>query len=209
MQVYDRDSPRDTLKDHDFIGSCCNFKLSSLLDTIEKRLELDIARSKENKSYGTLIVNADAILVRTPNTPVHLQVALKSSEGMKYYFQITKLLVCGTYCPVYRSELLERTACSFKPLTLKLSILCAGDVERSLQLEIYEYHSMGRSKAMGYCPFKISDIQRASADSNLPWKKAKGNLNFNVSLSLSQAHAGALGMKVLFKDARKSLRGRS
>lgn len=166
-------------------------------------------RRKEKRSGGTLIVNADAILVRTPNTPVQLQVALKSSEGVKYYFQVTKLLVCGTYCPIYRSELLERTKCSFKPLVMKLSTFCAGDPERSLQLEIYEYHSMGRSKALGYCPFKISDVQQAAPESQLTWNKAKGSLTFDVSLSLPQADAGVLGMKVLFKDSRKAAVGRS
>lgn len=209
FDIYDRDSVRDVLKDHDYIGSCQKFALSSVLNTIEKSVELDIERQKDNKSYGTLIINADAVLVRTPNTPVHLQVALQSSEGVKYYFQITKLLVCGTFFPVYRSELLERAACFFKPIALKLSILCGGDPCRSMQLEIYEYHSMGRSKAMGYCPFTISDIQSASSESSLAWKKAKGNLNFNVSLSTSPLQDGGLGMKVVFKDCKKSLLGRS
>lgn len=175
-----------------------------MLETPEKRVELDIVRPKEKKSGGVLTVNADAVTVRTPNTPVHIQVALQSGEGVKYYYQITKLLVCGAYCPVYRSELLERTNCNFKPITLKLSLLCAGDIKRSMRFEVFEYHSMGRSKAMGYSPFKIADVQGAPAESQLPWKKAKGNLNFNTSLSLSHLQEGGLGMKVIFRDSRVS-----
>lgn len=208
-QVYDRDSVRDVLKDHDFIGSCCNFSLGSLLDAKQKKLELEIVRPSEKKSGGTLIVHADAVMVPTPNNPVQLQVALQSSEGMKYYFQITKLLVCGTYFPVYRSELLERTTCYFKPVTLKLSILSAGNPDRNVRLEIFEYHSMGRSKAMGYSGFNFGDVQRAPAESQLPWKKAKGNIDFSISLSTSTTQNKGIGMKVTLKDTKRSRMARS
>jgi hypothetical protein len=190
-QVYDRDSPQDKLTDHDFIGSCADVRLVDILQAEGKVLNLALHRTLEKKSYGTLQVSADAVIVRAPNPPVCLQVALDSKVRAKFFFTLTRQMPHGGYHPVYRSELLEKSDCHFSPLTLKVSTLCAGQPTRNLRLELYQFFPMGRSKAVGFSPFSLGGLQRKSASDTLSWTKAKNGDACNVLLDRSEDPATA------------------
>eukprot|EP00173_Palmaria_palmata_P004986 Plantae.Rhodophyta-Palmaria_palmata.ctg7947.p1 GENE.Plantae.Rhodophyta-Palmaria_palmata.ctg7947~~Plantae.Rhodophyta-Palmaria_palmata.ctg7947.p1 ORF type:complete len:307 (+),score=39.50 Plantae.Rhodophyta-Palmaria_palmata.ctg7947:234-1154(+) len=167
--VYDRDSEREDIRDHDLIGSV-EVSLQKILKSPKKLVELSFTGRKEKlpvgsrKENGTMIVSADAVVVKSPNIGFNFQVALESSVRSKYYYQITKLMPHGGYAPVFRSDLLKEKECFFKPVSMKASTIAASAFDRPVRIELYQHFPNGRSKAVGYVKFCLQDLKDLTAN---------------------------------------------
>lgn len=170
--VYDRDSEREDIRDHDLIGSV-EVSLQEILKSRKKSVERAFTGRKEKmpvgsrKESGTMIVTADAVVVKSPNTGFNFQVALESSVRSKYYYQITKLMPHGGYAPVFRSDLLKAKDCFFKPVSMKASTIAASAYDRPVRIELYQHVPNGRSKAVGFVKFCLQDLKKLTASKEM------------------------------------------
>lgn len=170
FDCYDRDSPREVLADHDFIGSAKGIRLVDILQAKGKLLDIPLRRKSETKNYGNLQICADAIVVKTPNYAVQLQVACDSKERSKFFYQLCRKMPHGGFHPVYRSELLDKKESYFDAASLKISSLCASNLHRPMRLELFKFFPMGRSGRVGFVEFCFDDFERQS---RWKWQKTK------------------------------------
>lgn len=71
---------------------------------------------------------------------------------------------------------------------------------RSLRFELYEFHTMGKSKAVGYVGFTLGDGQQKPPQSDLIWRKANIDDDFKAILDACANDGGdRLIMKLTVK----------
>lgn len=179
FEVYDRDSVRDDLKDHDFIGFAEGTVLLDLLQSDKSVMELPLRRGAGSGKIkqGSICFMLDFLQQPPVNLDITFQVRVGYSVRAKLYFQITKrLLTGGSYVPIYRSTLLDKGKSNFAPKTLTLRKLSGGDGERPIRLEILRFYPMGRSKVLGYIKTTPNAMLQLAGRQQFDWHAPKKGL---------------------------------
>lgn len=171
FEVYDRDSERDDLKDHDFIGYFEGTPALTMLQESSQHIKVALSREGTKKDLGFLSMTMDWVENPIVNYNVTFEMRVKSTTRVKMYFQILKKIQAdGRYVPVFRSRVLDRHDVQFEPSTLKLKQLSGGSDSRPLRIELFQFHPLGKSKVLGYVRTCVEDLTTAPPESNLSWK---------------------------------------
>lgn len=178
FEVYDRDSERENLKDHDFIGYVEGKLVMSILEGDKSCIKLELLREGVQKKLGFLSIFLDWIEKPLINYNVTFEVQVKYSVRAKMYFQIMKKIPCDSqYVPVFRSQLLAKTAVQFEPATLKLSQLSAGSSSRVFRIELFQFYPMGRSKVVGFVRTSVDELSEAMTNTKMQWNSCNNGLD--------------------------------
>lgn len=177
FEVYDRDSPRDALKDHDFIGSIEGQLLADMLEMEELEQKLTLLRNGIQGTYGTLQLMMDWIVKPETNYEVVFDIQVNYSVRSKMYYQLMKKTIGDShYVPVLRSKLLDKTESRFESNSLKLTHLCGGDSNRTFRIELFEYIPNGRSKMLGFVRTTVEDLAKAERNTEFEWNRCSSNM---------------------------------
>ena len=99
---------------------------------------------------------------------------LKNVEGMfsksDPFFELSrKISAAGglTWDNVFRSASIKNSLNpEWEPVVIDLSILCGGDLDLPIKIDIYDYESSGKHKAMGSVEMSVRGMQSAASTNN-------------------------------------------
>lgn len=178
FDVYDRDSARDALKDHDFIGFVEGRYIMSILESDKCSVKLQLSREGAKGKLGMLAITLDWIEKPIINYDVTLDMQIGYSVRAKMFFQIMRKIPCDSqYVPVFRSELLAKDDTQFEKTKLKLSHLSAGSSSRTLRIELFQFHPMGRSKVLGFVRTSVDELSQAAPNTKMPWNSCNNGFD--------------------------------
>jgi copine 1/2/3 len=137
-------------------------------------------KAKKLKGGGTLFAN---VRKATGSGTLRLQCKgskLKNVEGMLSksdpFFELSRKIAAAgglTWDNVYRSKPIKNSLNpEWEAAVIDLSTLCGGDLDLPIKLEVYDYESSGKHKAMGSAEMTVKAMQAAAA-SNSPIKLAQ------------------------------------
>ena len=177
FEVYDRDSQREVLKDHDFIGWVEGDILDSMLQEGKANKKIEISRDNGRGEYGMLHVILDRISKTAATYEVSLAVQVEYSVRAKLYYQLMRKTSDGSnYVPIFRSNLLEKNETEFEEASLDLIHLCAGDTSRHLRIELFHFHGMGKSKVLGFVKTSVDGLLSSQSRTPVNWSHCESGL---------------------------------
>ena len=96
---------------------------------------------------------------------------LKNVEGMfsksDPFFEILRQVNQAgglTWDNVYRSESVKNNLNpAWESAVVDLSVVCGGDLDLPLQIQVYDFESSGKHKGMGSCEMSVKGLQQAAA----------------------------------------------
>lgn len=188
FEVYDRDSERDVVKDHDFIGYTEGKPVLQMFDDEVSHNKMEIGRHGKDGKLGFLYLTLDWIERPLINYNVTFQVELEYSMRAKMFYQVMrKTFSDSQYIVVFRSKLLDKDQTQFASATLRLSQLSAGCSSRMFRIELFQFHPMGRSKVMGYFKTTVDELtNRTQSSAQMEWNPCSDALSTAVVYASTQ-----------------------
>lgn len=187
FEVYDRDSKRDDLRDHDFIGYVEGRLVTKMLNEGKTFINPDILREGSNGNNGTLYIALDWIEAPRMDIEITLKMQVKYSTRVKLYYQIMKESSDGSQnLLVYRSKLLEKNEVKFEPTILKLTQLSGGSTSRALRIELFVFHPMGKNKLLGFVKTSVDELAKTRQNVSLKWNSCSSKLQNAVVFASSE-----------------------
>jgi Copine/C2 domain len=128
-------------------------------------------KAKKLKGGGTLFANVRKAL-GSGTLRLHAKGSkLKNVEGMfsksdPFYELSRKISASGglTWDNVYRSPHMKNTLNpDWEPAVIDLSILCGGDLDLPIKVEVFDHESSGKHKPMGSVEMSVKGMQSAAA----------------------------------------------
>lgn len=177
IEVYDRDSERDTLTDHDFIGYVEGRVVLGMVAEEVGHVGLELCRAKGGEGkYGKLFVTMDWVEKPLINYNVRFEVRVegKGSIGRVFYQIVRRTFLESQYVVVYRSEVSGKGCAMFEEACMRLSLLGAGCRGRTFRIEVLEFRGMGRSRVLGYVKTNLDELSWLGHQKELRWH-ASGN----------------------------------
>ncbi|CDF41054.1 unnamed protein product [Chondrus crispus] len=81
------------------------------------------------------------------------------------------------YVPVFRSALLRKNDSQFERMTINLTQLCAGSVERTFRIELFQFNSMGRSKLLGFVRTCVQELVATAVVTKMKWNSGSNGFD--------------------------------
>lgn len=175
VQVYDRRTPSDDLREQYLIGSA-ECSLDDVVSEALLRKELSIRRFEKEKGgvgadLGDVVLSADVL--RPLPTPVGVQfdVEMGSStkEDKRMFYVISRQIRSGDYTPVYRSEVLGPEDKKFSPVNRSLGAITAGVEAKLLRFELFQFDPRGNHYKLGYMQTSITKLREAEVSTHQLW----------------------------------------
>lgn len=178
FEVYDRDSPRDKLKDHDYIGFVEGNHIMSIVESQKSTAKYPISRPGSKFSFGVLSITLDWLETPVGNFDLTFDINVEYSVRAKMYFQVMrKMPQDNHYVPVFRSALLRKNDSQFERMTINLTQLCAGSVERTFRIELFQFNSMGRSKLLGFVRTCVQELVATAVVTKMKWNSGSNGFD--------------------------------
>lgn len=178
LEVYDRDTERDILKDHDFIGFVEGRFIFNMLEDDQHHTKLALAREGQKKGSGFLSMTLDWVEKPIVNYDVTITVQVEYSVRSKMYYQLMKKTQGDVhYVPVFRSQLLDKDDAEFEPCTVRLSQLSGGSSSRTFRIELFQFFPMGRSKVLGFVRTSVDSLDKFTEKGKIPWNSCNNGLD--------------------------------
>lgn len=153
FDVYDCDSEKAPLKDHDFIGYC-ETDVQHIVTNLEQEIKFDLKNDKKKGARGKLLLTCQQ--TKESGSYLNGQIQANKLKKMKTFakdnpfFEISKPSESGRNLPVYRSEVREKCfGCTFKDFSIPLQAVCNGNLENPVTVSFYDYLSRKPAKFIG------------------------------------------------------------
>lgn len=200
------------MSEHDYIGSSEFVHLAAVLEARDKKLKLKLRGTNKGAARGSLTIAADVIAPLRQFRVVDFCVGVEVPLGQKYFFQVSKQMVCGAFFPACRSNSLERptstTVVEFKPFEIQASKLCGGSMDRLLRIELFRARTLGKPSLAGCVTFSLEKIDNRSCGDDLEWQPSGKCEDYKVSLIKSTFEGGQrVVLKVMLRLATASKLG--
>ncbi|ELU11603.1 hypothetical protein CAPTEDRAFT_227478 [Capitella teleta] len=178
---YDVDSPSSKLDKHDFLG-CLECTLGQIVGSPSNRLDKPLQGSGGKK--GTITVRAEEISSCKDVITLHFKATKLDKKDLfgksDPFLVFSRSNEDGSYTVVHRTEVIKNTLNpTWKPFTVKVRSLCNGDLDRSIQIECYDWDSDGSSHDLiGIFSTTVRELSKGPCPSTEyevihPKKKAK------------------------------------
>lgn len=192
FMVYDADSEKGDLKNHDFIGYC-DTDVQTIVSNFGQELKIPLKKDGSSEKLGFLVIvgeqAAKSNSVVTFNSQVRELKRMRTFSRNWPYIVLSKVSESGLSLPSFRSEVVPKTsACSFKTFTVPLQALCNGDMETPLVISIYDYKEGKVDELIGSAQTSLSSLMESQSTwIQLLDKKNKkaGQIRFN-SIQITQ-----------------------
>lgn len=197
FELYDRDSNRDDLRDHDFIGSVEGKVIASMLDHGVAYQKFELERKDGKKSSGWLSLTLDWLEKQDDNFDVAFDVSVDCHPRRKLYYQLLRKC-CDTpnYVLVSRSNVLDKKGCRFEES--KFSILELGGTTRQLRIELFEVLAFARCRNLGFVRTTVQELLEAGLNTPLAWIPSDKNGFRNPMVSVTQDRDSTVPYKQVY-----------
>jgi len=184
--VYDCDSEKGPLSNHDFVGYC-DTDVQTLVTHNSSDVKLELRHDSLRGPRGTLVLTAEQ--TQSCSTHVNFVAAISDIKKLRLfsrnnpYIVIYKPSEAGRFLPVFRSEVVPKcTACTFKPFSIPLQSLCNGDMLTPVQITVFDYREGKVDVPVGSMTMSLQSLmenQSTKFPINDPKKKGMGFIRFN------------------------------
>lgn len=151
FEVYDVDSSRANLLDHDLIG-WTEVTLGNIVSQRVIKQKLDFFNKSLNR--GMLIICAEEL--SSNKEEVDMQIVAHNLDKKSWFFNSSPFLVIskstenGDYIVVHKTEHIRHNLNPiWKPIQVPVRLLCNGDYDRTLKVECYDWRHNGHHKFIG------------------------------------------------------------
>eukprot|EP01029_Cantina_marsupialis_P029086 TRINITY_DN779775_c0_g1_i1.p1 TRINITY_DN779775_c0_g1~~TRINITY_DN779775_c0_g1_i1.p1 ORF type:complete len:626 (-),score=199.47 TRINITY_DN779775_c0_g1_i1:208-2085(-) len=160
VDVYDRDSKSNKLKDHDHIGSI-ETQLGTVFGSRGQTLRLPLKGGKRHK--GELIIKGEEI--RESNQVLRVQFAGQKLDKKDFFGKSDPFLEAyrcredGSYVKVWESPVIKNTLNPvWKPIDIPVQTLCNGDIHRPIVWKVFDWDKSGGNDLIGIFNASVNDI---------------------------------------------------
>jgi len=142
------------LRKHDFIGSL-EIELGTLLESECGSLIRTLRLPGDVKSRGYIHIYVDDVRESRTNIRLHFGAANLAKKGIlgkcDAFYEVNRLVTkSGHFHPVYRSEVVTRTASpKWAPFDISLQKLCNDNVDGQLTISCWHFSSSGNHTMVG------------------------------------------------------------
>lgn len=142
------------LRKHDFVGSI-EIELDTLLESSCGTLIRTLRVPGDVKSRGYIHIYVDDVRDDKTNVRLHFGATNLEKKGLlgkcDSFFEVNRLLPRSNHLhPVYRSEVVTRTACpKWAPLDISLQKLCNENIDGQLVLTCWHFSNTGNHTLVG------------------------------------------------------------
>ena len=163
--VYDVDSEKAALKDHDLVG-WVETSVYNMAANTDREIKLDIVNTTyPGKPRGQLVLVAEQAQssrsVVTGTLKARKMKKMRTFSKNNPFFILAKPSEAGKYLPVYRSETYRKCyECTWRPFTIPLRTLCNGDLDTPIEITLMDNHENHPDVAFG----KATSSVRALVD---------------------------------------------
>ncbi len=162
VEIYDCDSTSADLKTHKLIGFA-PFTLGNVMGS-RGTIGLNLIHHSGKVISPACVVSIHSEEVKNCNDLVHCKfkgVKLENKDGFfgcsDPFYIISKGNSDGTWNRVWQSEVvMNNLNPSWKKATMPLSILCNGDHNRPLRIEVFDYDKDGTHDLIGSCDTNLT-----------------------------------------------------
>ncbi|KAM7439897.1 hypothetical protein ABFA07_010761 [Porites harrisoni] len=185
------------LRKHDFIG-CLEIELEAMLECDNGSAIRTLRLPGDVKSRGYIHVYWEDVKESRTNVKLHFGATNLSKKGLlgkcDSFFEINRLLSKPDHFhPIYRSEVVTRTACpKWAPFDVSLQKLCNDNVDEQLLLSCWHFSNSGNHSIVGEAKIPSSSLLKRTVrevDIVNPRKQNKGKRNSNSgTLRILQCH---------------------
>ncbi|XP_066950988.1 copine-8-like isoform X1 [Macrobrachium rosenbergii] len=176
FSIYDWDTKSTKPEDQDSLGSV-ECSLGEIMGHQGSQL------SKPISSGGTLFIQGDevssskeVVTMNLKGTDLDKKDFLGKSDPFLIFYRCND---ASNYLPVHKTEVIKKTLNPvWKPIIVPARTLCAGDHNRSIKIECYDWDSDGGHDLIGECYTNLQRLLEGPGNSNSyelinPKKKAK------------------------------------
>eukprot|EP01035_Chromulina_nebulosa_P002817 gene2817-3846_t len=153
IKVYDREGGQHSLdneSEHTFLGES-RFYLANLMCSRGQTAELKIIGGKNT---GSILIRGEAqVNVKDVFCATFSCRKLSNKEGMfsssDPFLVISRMNTDGTFTQVWKNEKIDNNLNpSWPPVRISMTLLCNGDAERPLRIEIFDFKTDGHHHSM-------------------------------------------------------------
>ena len=159
FDVYDVDSEKASLKNHDFIGYA-ETDVQYLVSNLDQELTFELKNDKKNNKRGQIIL----ISHQTKESNTHLQgtIEVEKLKKMKTFsknnpfYEISKPSESGRYIPIYRSEIRKKCySCQFKTFAIPVHHLITSSLDDPIRVTFFDHKNNKTPKIIGKCEMSV------------------------------------------------------
>ena len=186
--VYDVDSEKAALGDHDLIG-WIETNVYNLAANTDRELKFDLKHSghPDRKCGEISLVPAQAEASRSVVSGTMKARKMKKMRTFSKnnpFFLLSKPSEAGKYLPVYRSETIRRCyECTWRPFSLPMHTLCNGDMDTPLEITLMDNHENHPDVAFGRANASLRTLMEGAGQEitakTMDGKKVAGILKFS------------------------------
>jgi hypothetical protein len=165
LAVYDIDSSKARLDDHDFLGQA-ECSLGEIMAQQSKGFVKKLSKGGRIFVHAEeLSSNRDAITLRFEGNKLDNKDFFGKSDP---YFEISRANESNDYSVVYRSEVIENTLNpEWKQFTIESRTLCNGDYERTLKFDVYDSDDDGSHDLIGSFQTNVRKLLNGPSSENV------------------------------------------
>lgn len=153
FEVYDCDSNKSSLKNHDFIGYI-ETDAQYIISNLDQELTFDLKNDKKKGKRGQIILMCQQ--TKESNLSFRGKIQANKLKKMKTFaknnpfFEISKPSESGRLLPVYRSEVQKKCfGCTFKEFTISYQALCTSSLDDPITITFYDNQRNKAPKMIG------------------------------------------------------------
>eukprot|EP01029_Cantina_marsupialis_P003194 TRINITY_DN1303_c0_g3_i2.p1 TRINITY_DN1303_c0_g3~~TRINITY_DN1303_c0_g3_i2.p1 ORF type:complete len:576 (+),score=188.39 TRINITY_DN1303_c0_g3_i2:43-1770(+) len=168
VEVYDRDSKSNKLKDHDSLGFV-ESQLGTLFGSRGQTLHLPLNKGKKQ---GFIIIKGEEI--RESNQSLCIQFAGKKLDKKDFlgksdpFIEAHRVNEDGSSMKVWESAVIKNNLNPvWKPVEIPLQTLSNGDIHRPIKWVVYDWDKSSDNDVIGACMASVNEIMQAGFSRDL------------------------------------------
>nr|XP_022298416.1 copine-8-like isoform X2 [Crassostrea virginica] len=200
FEIYDVDSPKQSLSSHDFLGRL-ECTLGEIVGGSSGRME---AKLQGTSGKGQIIVRAEEmssskeiLTLHFNGTKLDKKDFLGKSDPFLIFYKANE---DNSFTACHKTEVIKNTLNpTWKPFQIPVAKLCNGDYDRTVKIECYDWDSDGSHDFIGDCTTNVRELTGG-----------KPNLSFELinqkkkSKKKSYKNSGQLHLLSVKKDIKPS-----
>ena len=163
--IYDIDSSREKLKDHDPLG-VLECSLGEIMAQQSKGFTKDLSKGK-----GTIFIHAEE--VSSNNDLVTMKFAAEGLDNKDFFgksdpfFEISRANESNDFSVVFRSEVVNNDLNpKWKTFQIESRKLCNGDMDRTLKIDVFDHDDDGSHDLIGSFKTNLRRLTNGPSDDN-------------------------------------------
>ena len=156
--------------ENDFLGRM-ETSLAEIVAFKGRQFIKPLIGKKRNLNCGQIIIVVEEVIYNKQIitfTPACFQLRRNFLSKRSTFIQIWKTNEDGSNTVVHKTEVHRSSSDPvFNPITIRISLLCSGDVDRNIQFDVMKYSSSGDHRLLGSAFTTVNSMLNGGTDANI------------------------------------------